>query len=134
MTRFARRSDEGFVAQFTIAVAVAVIWLLAIVLDGGRWMRAQSDTFAVAAAAARTGAQEIDENAVLRGDLRLDEAAATEAALDYLAARDLSGVVEVDGLEVTVTATGSVDFRLLPLGSAAIEATATARATDERGA
>jgi hypothetical protein len=134
MSGCARRNDAGLVAPFTAAVAVAIIWLLAIVLDGGRWMRAQSDTFGVAAAAARVGAQEIDEAAVLRGELQLDEVAATDAALDFLAARDLSGAVEVDGLEVTVMATGSVEFRLLPLGPVAIEATATARATEERGA
>jgi len=128
-----RRDDAGFVALFTVAVAVALIWLLAIVLDGGRWMRAQSNTFGTAAAAARTGAQEIDEASVLLGELQLNEAAAEAAASEYLAERGLDGEVTVDGLEVTVTAIGTVDFQLLPLGSVTVEETATARATRERG-
>jgi Flp pilus assembly protein TadG len=132
MTSPRARDDAGFVAPFTVAVAVAMIWLLAIVLDGGRWMRAQSNIFGVAAAAARTATQQIDEAAVLRGELQLDEAAAEQAAYDYLAARDLTGTVTVDGLEVTVTAHDTVDFQLLPIGTATIEETATARATQER--
>jgi hypothetical protein len=126
------RDDRGFVAPFTVAVATALIWLLAIVLDGGRWMRAQSNTFGAAAAAARAGAQEIDEAAVLRGQLALDEAAARDAAYDYLATRGLDGSVTVEGLEVTVTAYGTVDFQLLPIGQATVEETATARATQEQ--
>lgn len=127
------RDDRGFVAPFTVAVASALIWLLAIVLDGGRWMRAQSNTFGTAAAAARAGAQEIDEAAVLQGQLALDEAAAQDAAYDYLAARGLNGTVTVEDLEVTVTAYGTVDFHLLPIGQATVEETATARATQEQG-
>jgi hypothetical protein len=124
--------DRGFAAPFTAAVAVALVFLVGVVLDGGRWMRAQSDTFGIAAAAARAGAQEIDEPAALRGELQLDAAAAEQAALAYLDARDLTGVVHVDGLEVTVTAHTVVDLRLLPAGSVDVEETATARATIER--
>lgn len=127
-----RRDDAGFVAPFTVAVAVAMIWLLAIVLDGGRWMRAHSNTFGDASAAARTAAQEIDPASVLLGDLQLDEAAAEAAALDFLTARGLDGTVAVDGLEVTVTAVDTVDFQLLPLAAVTVEGTATARATQER--
>ena len=125
--------DQGFVGPFTAAVVVAFIWLVAAVFDGGRWIRAQSDTFGTAAAAARTGAQAVDQEAVLNeGELRLDEAAARQAARAYLTARGLTGTVHVDGLEVTVTAHDSVGLRLLPFGQVGVDATATARATDER--
>jgi Flp pilus assembly protein TadG len=133
--RRAGADDRGFVGAFTAAVVVAFIWLIAAVFDGGRWIRAQSDTFGIAAAAARAGAQEVDEASVLNeGELRLNEAAARDAAEDYLSARGLTGTVRVDDLEVTVTAHDTVGFRLLPVGHADIDATATARATDERAA
>ena len=132
-SRCQARGDRGFVAPFTLAVLVAFVWLVAAVFDGGRWIRAQSDTFGAAAAAARTGAQQIDEAAVLDdGELRLDEQAARQAARDYLAARGLTGTVVVDGLEVTVTAHATVGLRLLPWGPVDVEAAATARATQER--
>jgi Flp pilus assembly protein TadG len=130
MTR-PQRSDSGAIAPFVVVVAVAMITLVGAVLDGGRVLRAQADVFGIAAAAARTGAAQIDQNAVLQGEFRLDSTAAEEAAYDYLAARDLAGTVEIDGLEVTVTAHQDIDFRLLP-GSANVEETATARATQER--
>ena len=123
--------DGGYVAAFTLSVLVALVWLVAIVLDGGRWIRTQSNTFSLAAAAARTGAQQIDETAALQGELRLDETAAQQAALDYLAAHDLTGTVTIDGLEVTVAAHTTIDFQLLPMGSASVDQTATARATTE---
>jgi hypothetical protein len=132
-TRREQADDGGFVGAFTAAVVVAFIWLIAAVFDGGRWIRAQSETFGVAAAAARTGAQEVDEASVLNeGELRLNQSAARDAAEDYLHARGLTGTVRVDDLEVSVTAHDTVGFRLLPLGEAQVDATATARATDER--
>jgi len=133
LPRHRSADDQGFVGPFTAAVVVAFVWLIAAVFDGGRWIRAQSDTFGVAAAAARTGAQAIDQEAVLnQGELQLDEAAARQAAHDYLNARGLTGTVHVDDLEVTVTARDTVGLRLLPLGQVGVDATATARATDER--
>jgi hypothetical protein len=127
--------DQGFVGPFTAAVVVAFVWLIAAVFDGGRWIRAQSDTFGMAAAAARAGAQAVDEGAILNeGELHLDESAARRAAQAYLNARGLTGTVRVDDLEVTVTAHDTVGLRLLPLGQVDIDATATARATDERAA
>lgn len=124
--------DRGFAAPFTAAVAVALVFLVGVILDGGRWMRAQSDTFGVAAAAARAGAQEIDEPAALRGELLLDATAAEAAAHAYLDARNLTGTVQVDGLEVTVTAHAVVHLQVLPVASVDVEETATARATLER--
>lgn len=136
MSRPLRRrtaDDHGFVGPFTAAVVVAFVWLIAAVFDGGRWIRAQSDTFGAAAAAARTGAQAVDQDAVLNhGELQLDEAAASQAAHDYLDARGLTGTVSIDDLEVTVTAHDTIGLRLLPLGQVNVDATATARATDER--
>jgi nanoRNase/pAp phosphatase (c-di-AMP/oligoRNAs hydrolase) len=123
--------DRGFVAAFTLAVSVALILLVGIVLDSGRYMRAQSDTFGVAAAAARAGAQNIDQTAALAGQLRLDETAAQQAALNYLTRRGFQGVVTISGLEVTVTAHRPLAFQVLP-GSANVHATATARASVDR--
>jgi hypothetical protein len=127
------RDDRGFVGPFTATVVVAFIWLIAAVFDGGRWIRTQSNTFGVAAAASRTGAQEIDEAALLgEGELRLNEPEARQAALDHLTQRGFTGSVHVEDLEVTVTAHRTVGLRLLPMGDVDVDATATARATQER--
>jgi Flp pilus assembly protein TadG len=120
--------DRGSLAGFTALIAAALVLLVGLLFDGGHYIRAQSDTFGIAAAAARTAAQELDETAVLQGTFQLDEEAAQAAAISYLAARNLTGSVHIDGLEVSVTAHRTVDFQLLP-GSARVDSTATVRAS-----
>jgi Flp pilus assembly protein TadG len=126
-----RRVDAGYVTLFTAGVALGVVSVVGMVLDGGRALRAQSDSFGVAAAAARAGAQELDAVASVEGEVRLDDDAAAEAAHQFLAARGLSGTVSVTDTQVTVTVTRNVDFTVLP-GSAHLDATATSRVTRER--
>jgi Flp pilus assembly protein TadG len=103
------------------------------VLDGGRALRAQSDSFGAAAAAARAGAQELDPVASVNGEVRLDDVQARVAAQEFLAARGLSGTVRVTDTRVTVTVTRQVDFAVLP-GGTRLDATATSRVTREREA
>jgi Flp pilus assembly protein TadG len=105
--------------------------VVGLVLDGGRALRAQSDSFGAAAAAARAGAQELDPVASVNGEVRLDDDAAVAAARGFLAARGLSGTVRVTDTRVTVTVTRDVDFAVLP-GSARLDATATSRVTRDR--
>jgi Flp pilus assembly protein TadG len=126
-----QRDDSGFAAMFTAAVTVSFIVLIGVVVDGGRYIRARSDVFGLAAAAARAGTQQIDEDAAFAGELRLNETNAVQAARDYLSDRGLDGDVHVDGLEVTVVARRTVGFQILPLDST-VQETATARATQER--
>jgi len=118
--------DRRYVTLFTAGVALGVISVVGLVLDGGRALRAQSDAFGVAAAASRAGAQELDASASVNGEVRLDPAGASSAAEDFLTARGLKGTVRVTDTRVTVTVSRRVDFAVLP-GGADLDATATSR-------
>lgn len=119
--------DEGFVTVWTVALAFACVSLVGLVHDAGRALRAQSDAFGTAAAAARAGAQEIDRVAAVSGTTRLDQDRAHSSAAAYLADRGIDGTVSVADMDVTVTVTDPVDLQILP-GSITVDATATAHA------
>jgi hypothetical protein len=126
-----RRDDRGYVTLFALGVSLGLVAVIGLVHDGGRAQRAQSDAFGAAAAAARAGTQELDPASAATGEVRLDPDLAGQAARDYLAARGLNGAVIVSGDRVTVTVIRHVDFQVLP-GGTSLDATATARATQER--
>jgi Flp pilus assembly protein TadG len=126
-----RPGDRGYVTLFTAGVALGVVSVIGLVLDGGRALRAQSDSFGAAAAAARAGAQELDPVASVNGEVRLDDVQAKVAAQEFLAARGLSGTVRVTDTRITVTVTRQVDFAVLP-GGTRLDATATSRVTRDR--
>jgi hypothetical protein len=114
-----------------IGVTVSSFLMVGLVLDGGVMLRARSDAFAVAASAARVGAQQLDSDAAVEGETVLDPFAAEQAALDYLAAQGVTGFVSVVGDTVRVSVTTSADLQLLSLvggGSVTFNATAEAQA------
>ena len=123
------RDDRGFVAVWTVAISVSIVAVMGFTLDAGRVLRARSDAFGTAAAAARFGASRIDERAAV-GESRvvLDVAAARAAALDYVEEKGYEGTVTVNGLEVTVNVQGDVDPRMLGVPTLHIDVTATAEA------
>jgi Flp pilus assembly protein TadG len=124
--------DRGFVTVWTVALAAACWSLVGLVFDGGRALRERSDAYGAAAAAARAGVQELDEDAVVEGRVVIQPAAAQQAALAHLASRGHAGSVTIEGLDVTVTVTGRTDFRVLP-GSSGYEVSASARAVRGTG-
>jgi acyl-CoA hydrolase len=121
--------DEGAVTGFVAVIAVALVLVAGMVLDGGQLVTTGVEARRLAASAARAGAQEIDVD-VLRstGTARLSPIAARRAALDYLAAADTTGTVDVHGGRVTVTVVLEHQMRILPLGTRAISATRAADA------
>jgi Flp pilus assembly protein TadG len=123
--------DGGYVTLFALGVSLGLVAVIGLVHDGARAQRAQSDAFGAAAAAARAATQELDAGAAASGQVRLDPDKAREAAHEYLATRGLDGTVDVIGDRVTVSVTRHVDFQVLP-GGTELDATATARATQER--
>jgi Flp pilus assembly protein TadG len=125
------RGDGGYVTLFALGVSLGLVAVIGLVHDGGRAQRAQSDAFGAAASAARAATQELDAGAAASGHVRLDSEHARQAAHEFLAARGLDGTVDVIGDRVTVTVTRHVDFQVLP-GGTDLDATATARATQER--
>lgn len=121
------RRDQGFVTVWTVALSFSCVSLIGLVHDAGRALRARSDAFGTAAAAARAGAQEVDRAAAVLGDTRLDLDLAQQTAAAYLASRGVDGEVSVADMDVTVTVTDTTDLQILP-GSVTVNATATAHA------
>lgn len=116
------------VTVWTAVVAVGCLLMAGLVLDGGAVLRSHSRGFDLAGAAARAGAQELDQVALTEGRVVVDPAAARQTALAYLAAHDAAGDVTVEGLEVQVTVHDTVRLQLLPAGAVGVTETATSRA------
>lgn len=108
MSRRRVRDDRGAVTALTASVLAGFVVMFGLVVGGAEVLQARSDAFGAAAGAARAGAQELEEAAVVQGVVELDPASAVTAAQDYLAARGATGSVAVSGTDVTVTVTDSV--------------------------
>lgn len=123
--------DRGSATVWMIGVTVSAFLMVGLVLDGGVMLRARSDAFAVAASAARVGAQQLDHDAAVEGQAVLDPVAAEQAAMAYLAANGVTGSVTVTSDMVRVSVTTSADLQLLSLvggESVTFDATAEAQA------
>ena len=135
MTR--RWGDRGFVTAWTVALAGTCWLFVGLVLDSGRVLRDRSEAFGAAAAAARAGAQQLDERiAIADGRAVLDEEKARQVAHDYLRDRGFDGEVDVIGdLEVTVTVTETADLAIIPVpDEVTFQVSATAEAIQGPGA
>jgi Putative Flp pilus-assembly TadE/G-like len=121
------RSDAGSITAMTATVVAGFVLMLALVVGGGAVLRARTDAFGTAAAAARAGAQQLDEDALAQGDVVIDIDQAEAAAQGYLAAQGADGTVQVAGADVVVTANETVAIPQLGQ-SVTISATATVSA------
>lgn len=125
--------DRGIVTVWTAVTVANLILFAGFLVDGiGVVLRERGEAFSVAAAAARAGAQMLDDGAAVRGQVRIDPVRAQEEAARYLAARDVAGTVAVNGDKVTVTVSEVADLQVLP-GSVTINATATVAAVEGGG-
>jgi hypothetical protein len=124
------------VTAWTVALA-ATCWLfVGLVLDSGRVLRDRSEAFGAAAAAARAGAQQLDERvAISEGRTTLDVERARSVAQTYLRDRGFTGEVDVIGdLEVMVTVTETADLRIIPVPDhVTFQVSATAEAIQGTG-
>ena len=113
-----RDRDEGVVTTFVIIFSVLIIFVIALVVDGGRMLTEHRFAGNLADAAARAGAQAVSEDAVRRGSpLILDEARAESDACAFLDGTGYSCSADAEGNRVEVTVTGSIDLLMLPGGS-----------------
>ncbi len=126
------RSDEGMVTAFVVVFALALVFVVGLVVDGGRMLAEHRHTGNLADSAARAGAQVISEEALHANRAEvLDEAGAEAAACDFLAhsghSCNGSGTfAAAEGNQVTVQVQGSVDFLMLPGGPQQVTAEGTA--------
>lgn len=132
------RGDEGRVSLFLAVCLAGVLMIIGLAFDGAGQLRTMHRANNLAAEAARTGGQAIDRaQAINGGKKEIDEAAATAAVRNYLAA---AGVTDysvrfpvVDGEKrITVRLTITYDRHLLGLfnlsDSVTVSGEATARA------
>lgn len=139
MTGFLRRLHREESGQAIVVVAILMTGLVAVVglaTDGGLVFSQRRDLQNVADAAALAGAMQIDE-AVYRasGEVMLDEAAARQAAVQYLEAEgglSYSVVVGPTRVQVTVSRQASTGF-LRVVGINGVEISATASAQPRHG-
>lgn len=133
-----RRYDEGGqLSAFVVALALPLVLVAGLVVDGGSVLAAHQQAVASAFEAARAGAQSIDIDALRSsGAVTLDQSKARSQALAYLAASGESGTVAVQGADVTVTVTlrhPLTVLSLLGLGPVAVSGSATATAVQGVG-
>ena len=96
-------SERGSVTAFVVIITSALLAMAGLVVDGGYALAAHRRAFNEAEAAARAGAQAVDLDTLRStGDVVLDAGEAERRALEYLAALDRTGSVEVDGDVVRV--------------------------------
>lgn len=116
MTRPPARHEQGSISLWLATSAFAMLVLVGLAVDLGGTVHAQQHARAVAAQAARTGGQQLDPSAAVRGDAaRTDTAAARRAATAFLRASGATGTVSVTATTVTVQAHESYDTAVLSL-------------------
>ncbi len=138
MTTLVRRLHGEESGQAIVLVAILMVGLVAVVglvTDGGLVFSQRRDLQNVADAAALAGAMQIDEGAYrASGEVILDEAAARQAAVEYLEAESVSYSVVVGPtqVEVSVSRQASTGF-LRVVGINGVEISATASAQPRHG-
>lgn len=124
------RSEAGTISVFVVIVAMALVAVAALVLDGGRLLAARREAQDIAGNAARAGAQALDEHRLRSGRTVLDPGAGAGAVARYLADTPATGTGTVQGDLVTVRVRLPVQM-LLPFtgpGQRTVRATQQARA------
>ncbi|MFC7742063.1 pilus assembly protein TadG-related protein [Nocardiopsis composta] len=116
---------------FVVVLAGAIGACLGLVVDGGRMLIDATRAATLAHEAARAGARELDATALAQeGRIGVDADAARRRALEHLRAAGADGEAVVEGDAVTVTARVPYTTVILPLGSGAAQARATAEAIE----
>jgi Flp pilus assembly protein TadG len=126
--------EAGSIAAFMALLAVALLALVGLVVDGGRSVAARQEALDDAQQAARAGAGQLSIVALRAGQVLLDPGAAASAARKYLASAGVDGTVAVIGQEVTVQVDLQEPTTFLGLvGLRTINISADASATNVHG-
>ena len=135
MSAMKRRRNERGSALTTGAVLLAPVLtlILGIAVDLSGQVQTKRQAFEVAAQAARIAGQELDADRFLDtgGSLWLSNPNARQAALESIEQAGMTGEVNIDGTEITVTATAQytpIVLAIVGIGTLPVSSTATARA------
>lgn len=113
--RTLRRDERGSTTLFFVVMAIGLLAVVGLVVDGGGKIRELQQANAVAAQAARAGGQAINQPQAVRGNgATVNTAAAQAAAQLYLDQAGMNGHVQVlaggTRLRVTTTSTYNTVF------------------------
>lgn len=126
--------ERGSLSMFMAAFMVMAVLLLALVVDGGQIRNARRQAADIAQGAARAGAQELDSQRRLSGEVAANPPEVAQSARNYLTLAGATGDVQVDGSQVHVTVRLDVDLAFLDAaGGRMVVARATADATEGSG-
>ena len=120
--------------MFVVLVAVAMLAVTGLVIDGGYAMGAKRRAMGQAEQAARIGADALDQASLRDGVTEVRRTKAITAATSYLGSVGANGSVAVDGGRVVVTVTDKQPTAILSavgIGSLPVRASATALSIDE---
>jgi hypothetical protein len=129
------RQDDGQVTAFVVVMALALVLVIGLVLDGGLTLAARERALDEAQDAARAGAQAVNLAAYRQdGTLVLTPAQAAADADAYLASIGADGTATATADLVTVTVTVVQPMQILSAaGLQAVTVRATASAVPVRG-
>jgi Flp pilus assembly protein TadG len=127
--------DEGAATVFVVVLVPALLAMAGLVIDGGYALAARQEAAATAEQAARAGADALARDSLREaGPIRLNPAAATAAANDYLARSGHAGTARVEGQAVVVTVRITRPTAVLSaVGIDSVSSTATASAVGLTG-
>lgn len=121
--------QRGSLSLFAVVVVTGLFVAIGLVVDGGGKMRASQHADAVAAEAARMGAQQISSDTLVHGSPpRADAARAAAAAQSYLAQAGVEGSVQVNGATISVATSTSYTptfLNAIGIGTMAVDGHAT---------
>ena len=131
MRPHARSGERGSISVFIVILTPAFFALFALIVDGGVLIATQQEASAVADAAARRGAQDINEDEYRRtGAVIVDPFAARQSAEEYFTSAGYTGEVAVigDAVEVKVSREQQLPrLSLVGIGSRTVRGAGTAR-------
>ena len=127
-----RRDERGSVTVFVVSMTLSLLLMAGMVFDGGRIIAGRREADAVAAAAARAGAQGLDEKGLRQtADAPILQADASARVQRYLDSTGFTGTTTVSGDSVSVRVHRTQTLQILSLAgmhSTSIEGAASARA------
>jgi len=109
------REDRGSVTVYVVGMAMTLLIVTGLAVDGSQAAQAASHANGIAAQAARTGGQAINPASAVQGQDVVDPAAAVAAAQSYLDAAGVDGQVHIVGNQVVVDVTISTQTTFLSL-------------------
>ena len=138
--RVRRLSDDrgaGYIAAFIVLLPTLLLAGVGVVIDSARYYTAFRQADAVAMEAARAGANSLDRDSIGEGGTAVDaasaQATASAAASAYVSTTGLRlDAVAVNGNQVVVSVSGTVDSWFPLLGDRTVTRTASARAISTR--